>query len=51
MGLGHIVSLVSCMQKSQMLLKRYHWLGAERPGDWTWGVGGNLPTVTILEFH
>ena len=43
-GLGHIVFLVSSMQKSQMLLKRYHWRGAERPGDWPWGGG----TSTIM---
>ena len=39
MGLGHIVSLVSSVQKSQIFLKRYHLRWAERPGDWTWGGG------------
>ena len=39
-GLGHIMSLVSPVQKSRMFLKRYHWRWAERQGDLTRGGGG-----------
>ena len=51
MGLGHIMSLVSSVEKSWMLLKRYHWRWAERPGERTrgggvWGTAPAFPTKT-----